>query len=271
MRNVYEKKRLFNDIQQGVIINGCIAEDYNELDVFGVIITPRCDIDHCKVSTVHYLPIVCYEDWLKKDAVKIFQERERKKLLNKLTKLLEQNKISPSILSNNITKDDILKAASSLKSKILMDFEKDIIELHSLVEHEYALNAIKNWKDNRSLIKELIAGNNSAFYLIEDWDNPSKFKIILLREVRRLKFELALGLKNGVDEHSLSGQDWIKNDLSRSHDSSNLYCTIAKITSPYIEHLLQSFYYNFGRIGVDDFVDNLDESILTETNKILNI
>jgi len=271
MRNVYEKKRVFNDIQQGVIINGCIAEDYHDVEVFGAIITPRCDIDHCKVSTIHYLPIVSFEDWLKKDAVKIFQERERRKLLNKLTKLLEQNKISASILNNNLTVDDILKAASGLKPKVLNDFEKDIIEFFSLVEHKYALNAIKNWKDNKSLIKELIVGNNSAFYLLEDWDNPSKFRIILLREVRRLKFELALRLKNGIDEQSLSIQDWIKNDLSKSNDSSNLYFTIAKITSPYIEHLLQSFYYNFGRIGVDDFVDNLDESILAETNKILNI
>ena len=42
-------------LQQGTIINGCITEYYNR-DVWGVIITPRCDIDNggrCPQFTIY--------------------------------------------------------------------------------------------------------------------------------------------------------------------------------------------------------------------------
>ncbi len=271
MRNVYEAKKVFIDIQQGVIFNNCISENYPNSDVYGVIITPRCDIDHFNVTTIHYLPIVPFEDWINKDLLKIFQEREEKKILKRMYSTLSQNNISVSILNNNLKNEDIVKAASSLKTNVLSEFEKDLIEKTSIKDHDYALKALKKWKDVKNVIKDLIKGNIREFYLIEDWENPEKFKVILLREINRLTFELAVKLRNGIEEHDLRDHDWLKNNLNKSSDKSNIYFTVAKISSPHIEHLLQAFYYNFGRIGVDDFQVNIDEHLLNETNKIINI
>ena len=57
----FSNKTYHSNIDQGSIINNCIAEDYPHSAVWGCIITPRCDLaHHGKVSTVHYLPINQY-------------------------------------------------------------------------------------------------------------------------------------------------------------------------------------------------------------------
>lgn len=66
MRQFFKSYRMVRTLTQGSIINNCIADNYAEgLDVYGLIITPRCDLAHeGKVNTVHYLPIVDFDDWL---------------------------------------------------------------------------------------------------------------------------------------------------------------------------------------------------------------
>ena len=45
-RNIYKQRpELEKVVTQGTIINHCIAEKYC-CDVWGVIVTPRCDIAH---------------------------------------------------------------------------------------------------------------------------------------------------------------------------------------------------------------------------------
>ena len=59
MRQIYKRKRLVMPINQGSIINHCLANGYSDsASVYGLVITARCDIAHtCKVNWVHYLPI----------------------------------------------------------------------------------------------------------------------------------------------------------------------------------------------------------------------
>lgn len=71
---VFYLKHLVNlkiRVQQGGVINGCIAENYKG-KVYGMIMAPRCDIgNEGKVSTVHYLPIVSFVDWVKVDCLRM--------------------------------------------------------------------------------------------------------------------------------------------------------------------------------------------------------
>ena len=83
MSDFYIKNQTKIPIQQGVIINGCIAENYTQ-DTCGLIITPRCDIGNGgKVSTIHYLPIVSLKEWILVDCLQNGIRKFRKKQNNR--------------------------------------------------------------------------------------------------------------------------------------------------------------------------------------------
>ena len=45
MRQFYKGYRMVRTLTQGSVINKCIADNYaKELDVYGLVITPRCDL-----------------------------------------------------------------------------------------------------------------------------------------------------------------------------------------------------------------------------------
>jgi dGTP triphosphohydrolase len=275
MRQIYEEKKSMIDLQQGVIINGCVAEDYPDSDVFGVIITPRCDIDNKKVSTIHYLPMVSLEDWLNNDYVKRYQKDARKKILNTMRKSLSDCKISTNILDGNLSTGDILKAAEPLSSnkKEYDKFKSDLDEYINLKDFFYCKNNISKWTEGKTFLNEICKWKNASYYILEDWDDETKYKIILLRDIRRLEFNLALRLKTGIVEQNLSDDDLRRNDIHKEKESTILrrYRTLAQIKSPFIEHIVQMFFYNFGRIGVDNHEDNLKEKIIGNLNKITKI
>ena len=58
-RQIFNKKTMYNQLTQGSIVNCCTAEEYEGREVWGCIITPRCDLArNMKVPTIHYLSIV---------------------------------------------------------------------------------------------------------------------------------------------------------------------------------------------------------------------
>lgn len=80
-RKIFTKIGLKHALTQGSIISGCISADYPDKEVYGLIITPRCDLSHgIKVSTVHYLPIVKIDDWKDCDGKRIFIEDAKKQI-----------------------------------------------------------------------------------------------------------------------------------------------------------------------------------------------
>ena len=75
IRNIYFEKPIVNRMTQGSIINGCVADAFPGEEVFGLIITPRCDVSHeGKVDSVHYLPVVPFERWFEVIARPIIKE-----------------------------------------------------------------------------------------------------------------------------------------------------------------------------------------------------
>lgn len=270
MRKIYEEKTGMIDLQQGVIIDGCIAEDYPNAETYGVIITPRCDIDLKKISTIHYLPMVSLEDWLNNDYVKRYQKDTNKKLLIKMQKLLVEKKISTTILEGKLSKEDILKAADTLQ-KEKKQFEIDLEEFFNVKDFVYCKNNIQNWTDGKTFLKEICTWKNASYYILENWNDGSKYMVILLRDIRRLEFNLALKLKTGIVEQNLSDEDLRRNDIYKGEESCILrrYRTLAQIKSPFIEHIVQMFFHNFGRIGIDNYENNLNEQIFSNINKII--
>lgn len=269
MRNIYENKKINWPIQQGVIFNGCIADEYIESDVYGIIITPRCDIENRKIKTIHYLPIIKLQDWINLDFIRIFQKEYRNNLKGKILSLFKQYKISPSLFEMGISKEDILKVAEEQMpqkefSKFITEIDKfylsgDINEVKKMCNES---EGIRN-----KIIKDVKEGKNSSFYLIEDWKDKSNYRIILLREIKRITFEMANKISKGVSEDEITEDDLRWNDINKVAMKDNLIYVETQMKSPFIEHLIQSFFHNFGRIGVDNMDNQAENNLISEIKK----
>lgn len=251
MRNIYKEHTKHIEIQQGVIISGCFADNYESHDVFGLIITPRCDIGNGgKVSTIHYLPIVPYEEWKNQEIIAYRKSCIFKKMCNLQTKLQEKN-ISSSIFAENLLDEDSIYK--------IIGAHKDIVSLYkemkALKDENQQPNALKDAVNNS--IKDLGTGKHNRYYLIEDWQESGKFRVILLRQIKRLQYNFAMRLSVGVQDKILEDDERKNNDIDNFN--GQIYKSVSEISSPFIEHIIQSFSHNFCRIGVENLECNIEE------------
>ena len=276
IRNIYFEKPIVNRMTQGSIINGCVADAFPGEEVFGLIITPRCDVSHeGKVDSVHYLPVVPFERWFEVIARPIIKEIWKKNIYSKLNDQFKSAKIGDNVMDAEFTYDDLLKICNE---KVRKDSSKEAIKslLNSYFSKQeddfnYYLLDVKSEKKHE-LIKYLsrLEGNNIApFYLLEAWSDygQEKHLVVLLREVHRIEFSIAMNIKSGFSESMMEGLDLKYNDLFLKNDPKNFYWVQAEINSPFIEHIMPAFVSNFSRIGVDDrpgkTIDYLFNSIKT--------
>ena len=270
MRSIFEQKKINWQLQQGAIINCCVSEDYPKSEVWGVIITPRCDIGNKKVSTIHYLPIIKFEDWLEYDFICLFTKSLKQNIKGLLISKFKEYAISSTLFDNNVSKDDIIIA---IKSKITdKSLQKTIELLENYFNIEDPTKMIdfikKNSKLKDSIIREIKEGKDRNFLLIEDWNEKSKYKVVLLRDVRRITFKLAQKISNSILESEISSDEWEKNDIKQTNVDANILYIESQIKSPFIEHLIQQFFHNFGRIGVEDMhEETLEELSVLTVNK----
>ena len=109
-RVLYDYSPLYSKLTQGSIINGCVAEAFPNQEVFGVIVTPRCDLSHeGKVLTVHYVPLVPFELWFDKIAKPIIKEQWKKELANKLDSKFKNAKVGVDVMEANFAYEDLCK------------------------------------------------------------------------------------------------------------------------------------------------------------------
>lgn len=278
IRNIYFEKPIVNRMTQGSIINGCVADAFPGEEVYGLIITPRCDVSHeGKVDSVHYLPVVPFERWFEVVAKPKIKEIWKKTIYSQLNDQFKSAKIGDDVMGAGFTYNDLLKICDE---KVKKDSSKEKIKslLSSYYAREeddfnyYLLDGEGKDEKKHELIKYLskLEGNNIApFYLLEAWTDygQEKHLVVLLREVHRLQFSTAMCIKAGASESMLDGIDLMYNDLFLKCDPKNFFWVQAEINSPFIEHIMQAFVYNFSRIGVDDrpgkTIDYLFNSVKT--------
>lgn len=183
MDNFYIQGGAKFPIQQGVIINGCVADQYN-CETHGVIITPRCDIgNRGKVSTIHYLPVVPLEEWIHVDCLHSAIVKFRKKLTEKL----EKREISSSVLEYLVGIDDFQKIVQAIpdNKQIIEDYNAYYNVIHNRNYNcKYILNSCN------SELSDLISGKHSRFYLIRNWSDAQSYDVILLRNIKRISFNI---------------------------------------------------------------------------------
>lgn len=279
MRQLYNKKPKYLEITQGSIITGCIASKYDGCQVWGCIITARCDLSNKKVDVVHYLPIVSFEDFLRKEIVDELKEDWIKELKTNLGNRMKEKGVSPSFLDRNLSHDDfetIIRVnfkKTKEANKFLDDYEKYLKAPNSAIKE--VVSDSKGEGKLKHEIDRLVNNENTNYHLIEDWlcdkSEGQSFKVVLLREIKEISLNCALYLPDGMLETDIPSEFLTHNSLSVSLDKSNFYYVDSEIASPYIEHILQRFSNNFIRIGVEDLPKAQVSKQLVEYSKTILI
>ena len=267
MRNIFNS-RIIGQIEQGSIINFCRAGAYEGKEVYGIIITPRCDLCHSKVTTIHYLPVISLNDWICVDFWNIFSQRAIAEIKQKIKNLMEKNNLSYNLfemfsidiletkIEKLITKKNDFKEIFTLANKYnLLISEKNADFSH------FKKQMIKEYpKISQSIFKELRENRFKEFYLMESWEEESNYKIILSREIGALSLEFAQKIAKGIHGSTIQQAD-LKFSSIDNINSESFICTLATLKSPFIEHLIQHFFLNFGRIGIEDHRKTLESEL----------
>ena len=260
MRNIFvEHKNGWVRLQQGAIFSGAVADGISGCqDLYGLIITPRCDIANRKVSTIHYLPIIPFKLWKYEILSRLYQSVQHEKLTKSLIDFCKANNLTETIFDKtyNFSNEDIEQTIKEIKG--YKDVMHKYEEREQLENIDYCKSKVKNWSKGKDKIKELIQNKQAHYYLIEDWNNPGQYMVVMLRDVKRLDYSFAEKMEKGVSERILEEETLIRNDIYRSGAGVMVYKLQQVVKSPFLEHIMEAFSKNFCRIGID----RIDESVL---------
>ncbi len=269
------QRGIFNEVsigklQQGYIFNNAVCENYIHSEVYGIIITPRCDIENEKVMTFHYLPIVSLEDWKLNDFWFLLKRQLIRNLNQNINQIFKDEGISTNLLEV-FSKDEILlKFEPKIHSKKVPKFKsyinwlKNIEEQGEVVSQKFLDEVLKEksfFKIGANIIKDLTQNNMREFYLIEDWSDNDKYKVVLLREVQKFSWHLGKKIAQGLICEEFEKKDFNYNDLK--YEPEGFIYPIKAVKSPFIEHMIQKFFTNFGRIGITDHEFQLELKLIT--------
>jgi hypothetical protein len=260
-------KPVIGQIDQGSIFSGAYSVDYPDKDLYGIVITPRCDIANKKVSTIHYLPIVRFSDWCKRDLVLLVHEIVIKKFLGELRSKFSDNKLSPELVQIiDTTQLNVVLETSNINSK-----ERTAISEKFLIYQQLkSINGLpstflkSHQKEVQMVLKEISEFKRRNFYILESWVDRDEAFIILLREIRSISREFASELAGGcyLKEYPFKRYDDIAHIETLTDDSFASIETV--LDSPYMEHLIQTFFQNLGRIGISDYDQDIEERLFSK-------
>lgn len=253
------------EITQGTIFNCASAFRYTNRPVHGLTITARCDVAQNKYRLLNYVPVVRLEDWLKVDGLEILVDLEKKDQQRKIENTLKNAGVSASLLrsvSLIAIIDEHFPANTTKKPlrdgrKLLEGVSDDITKLNaSTQDPDRCLDWLtKNRpKKVRELIARLFRHDVLGNYFLErlSIDTPVDGHVCLLREVTSLPRETVEELARGLTEARWQERyrSTGSSQLDFTHD--NLAMPIYQLTSPTIEHIMQTYANLFGRIGIED-------------------
>lgn len=71
--------------------------------------------------------------------------------------------------------------------------------------------------------------------LIEDWGKEDNYRVVLLRDLKRIEYNVAVSMADGIEEKSIVNK-W-RNDLAYSVNHDTIYSMEAEIISLFMEQL----------------------------------
>lgn len=268
-RIVYTNKKR-DELEQGAVFCGGISENYKGNELYGIIITPRCDISNNKVHFFNYLPVIPYQDWIINDFWNVFQEQLLCSLIDNLKRSLSNKGVSESVVDRfsihkikEVFISKYSKKGEITKFETLLSNIKEVqSDIDSLDEKYQILE--KYEKLAKGILKDIVNNRNPNFHIIESWEDDNKYYIILLREIKKITYDIGMNLYKGIESCGLQKEDFKLNDLN---PRTKLYYIEKTLSSPYIEHLIQRFTGNFNKIGVQDHFSKLTDFLFDNAKK----
>jgi len=257
-----------NEFTQGTVFSCAYAEEYPETSAYGLVVTARCDAVQDKAPIFSYIPVVPLHDWMLSDGANLAMDRINAECLNSLRNSLRDASLSESLLETKTVSEiyeshfkpkESEKAWSARCAKIRACIEtygrnQRLRESRNLKE-ERRTHLVANSGKVDAVLKELSGNRLNGFYLLCDMPLLSGTEancVALLREIHHIPPKLAREIVAGI-----TMQDWVKQReeivrCPRFVASDDLAAPVAKLKSPWIEHVMQNFTMLFARIGVAD-------------------
>lgn len=273
MSNIYSEERTFK-LTQGSIITNCISSLGTEIDTWGFIITARCDCENHKGGDVYYLPIVNFGDWFlhyeKKRFYDLWKQDNIKNLTKRLNDLTHNNISDYSIFSRHEIEQMLpLNANAKKQREEILCLFRSIQEDDENVFMDY-IKSLNEFKLIKMDIERLAKNEDNNFLLIPDWQRSRirRHKIILLREIKRLKMDMAIAFEDPHLSVTLE-PNFNANENDIKVIPTDIYCIDKLMLSPYMEYVMQRFTYNFIRIGVERLETATNENLYKEIKETL--
>lgn len=258
------RQPLLGSLTQGAIFSCARAERYTACQVYGLVMTARCDLEQDKYNVLNYVPVVSLSDWLRVDGYEIASARAEAQTHSRLESALKSVNLPKSILASQtaesiletyISRDGIPKNVAKAKPK----FEDIVSRLkrHAEWQTGYSSENVDIFDcDNigAAMIKELVTHRLAGYYFLKTIapDEQETGFVALLREISHLPRGLARLIAGGLeaDNHELTEKgEWLAYvDFS----TDDFAMPLGQLESPHVEHLLQTFSTLFGRIGLPD-------------------
>jgi hypothetical protein len=250
-----------------------MSENYESCDVYGLIITARCDVANGKAPIFSYIPVLPYKEWVMKDGAEIIASRisansagEMKKII-KSAGLAEEilETISISSISQHLEKDSSKDGKSRAKR-----FHENVVKKTAADEHLSTGNlesAHKLVKENtglyHGLVKELVGNIVADFHYLDqiEFGKESAGYVALLREIRFMPSRIAARILDGLDRNDYALLEKTGTGGMRFRSDDDYAMPVGLLKSPFIEFLMQRLTNLFGRIGVTDIAAQRVESL----------
>lgn len=257
-----------NEFTQGTVFSCAYAEDYPDSSVYGLVITARCDAAQDKAPIFSYIPVVPLHDWVLCDGANNAMDRIDADCHNTLKNYLKDASLSESLLETKAV-DEIYDAHFKAKeserawtarcSKIRATIENYAKNQRLRTSHdskeERRLHLIENSGKVDGVVKELSGNRLSGFYFLREMpslDGDKANYVALLREIHHIPTNLAREIVDGLAKEAWVARQQNSLRCPRFVGDSDLAAPVAKLKSPWIEHLMQNFTMLFARIGVAD-------------------
>ncbi|WP_416401667.1 hypothetical protein [Alicycliphilus denitrificans] len=255
------------EFTQGTVFSCAYAEDYPLRPAYGLVITARCDAVQDKTPIFSYLPIISLKDWMLCDGANIVMDRIRAACKGEVRKALKDASLSESLLETK-TMDEIYQshfksrevekawASRCVKLQATINSLAQIQQLRDAPDllEQRRLHLVGNTSVVDVVLKELSGNRLAGFYLLREMPSLSgelESFVALLREIHHiptgLTREIVAGLAKDAWAARAEGQR-----CPRYVDTDDLAAPVAKLKSPWIEHVMQNFTMLFARIGVAD-------------------
>jgi len=256
------------EFTQGTVFSCASAEDYPQTSVYGLVITARCDAVQDKTPIFSYIPVVQLHEWMLCDGANIAMDRIRADCQGILRKALKDASLSDSLLDTKTVYEvydshfkprEIEKAWNTRCSKIRATMDTYVttqrLRAESGLKEERRLHLLAHTTMVDTVLKELTSNRLAGFYLLRDMPSLAGDEgnyVALLREIHHIPTSLTREIVGGLSKEAWAPRASESPRCPRFFAADDLAAPVAKLKSPWIEHLMQGFTMLFARIGVVD-------------------